>query len=238
MKNTHGSTTLFCFSPLVMISTFTVEILMALYVIIRYRLDNVTRLVVATLVSLAVFQLAEYMVCEGAFGLDSLQWARIGYAAITILPPLGIHLGMRLARKNNRWLLAAAYGSAAVFAYIFLFAGPGMQAQECLGNYVIFHIAPWAVWPYVFYYYGWLTVGICLALNHANKDKNSNIRRALRGLVVGYLVFIVPTIAVAMIEPTTMAGIPSIMCGFAVIFAFILTLWVVPYYKKSLSKNS
>lgn len=231
MKNTRRSTTLYCFSPLVMISTFSVELLMAVYMVWRYRLDSVTRLVAATLICLAVFQWAEYMICEGALGLDSLQWARIGYVAITLLPPLGIHLGMKLARKTSYPLLAVAYGSAIVFGYIFLFAEPGMQAEQCLGNYVIFHIAPKAVWPYVLYYYSWLAVGVFLAFDSAAKTSSLGTRRALKGLGIGYLVFIVPTIAVALVDPSTMAGIPSIMCGFAVIFAAILTFWVVPAYK-------
>ncbi|GEM_PF-4205541 len=44
------------------------------------------------------------------------------------------------------------------------------------------------------------------------------------------LAFIVPTTAVNLINPATLAGIPSIMCGFAVLLAIILAGEVLPSY--------
>lgn len=210
-----------------MVATFVLEVAFAIYVIARYKLTPVSRLAVAILVGLAIFQLAEFNVCEGAFGVDSLTWARIGYVAITLLPPLGIHLTTKLAGKKHYALVLASYLTAAVFSYIFLFVGPGMTADQCLGNYVIFHMAPGAVWPYTIYYYGWLIFGIIYAIFYAYKKTGAG-RSALLALAMGYLAFVVPTTAVNIIDPSTLAGIPSIMCGFAVILALILTLKVVP----------
>ena len=198
------------------------------YVIFRYRLTPVTRLVVGILTGLAVFQLAEFNVCEGAWGVDSLTWARIGYVAITLLPPLGIHLITRLAGQKRPWLVGSAYASAAVFSGIFLLVGNGMQSQLCLGNYVIFTIAPWATIPYAMYYYGWLMLGVGYALKAARAFKAKSKRVALRGFALGYRAFIIPTTAANVIDPSTIAGNPSIMCGFAVILAIVLTGVVLP----------
>lgn len=223
---------LYCFSPPIMILTFILEIGFALYVLFRYKLTPVARLAIATLVALAVFQLAEFNVCEGAFGMDSLTWARIGYVAITLLPPLGIHLALTLAGKKNPLLVGFAYGIAAVFSYIFLFAGQGMTSQVCLGNYVIFSIAPWAIVPYIIYYYAWLFFTTGYAVRHALKKKGAT-RAALLALASGYVAFVLPTTAVNVIDPATVAGIPSIMCGFAVILALVLTFKVVPLAHKT-----
>lgn len=228
---------LYCFSPPVMLATFIIEIVCAVYVVVKYKLTPVSRLAVALLVCLAVFQLAEYNVCEGAFGVDSLTWARIGYVAITLLPPLGLHLSTRLAGEKQRLLVGVAYASAAVFACIFLFVGHGMQGQQCLGNYVIFQIASWALLPYSVYYYGWLIFGTVYSLSVGSAMKSKDKRVALYALAVGYLSFIVPTTAANYIAPATMAGIPSIMCGFAVILALILTGVVVPRYYRRGSTN-
>lgn len=224
------SNRLYCFSPLVMITTFIIEIACAIYIIARYKLTPITRIGVALLIGLAVFQLAEYNVCEGSWGVDSLTWARIGYVAITILPPLGLHLVMRIANKKRPVLVASAYVSAAVFSFIFLFVGHGMSGQECQGNYVIFQIAPWAVAPYVIYYYGWLLVTVRFSLHYATRAKSRNVKAALIALAIGYAAFIVPTTLVNTIDPSTVAGIPSIMCGFAVILALVLTSIVIPRY--------
>jgi len=229
---------LYCFSPPVMIATFAIEIICAVYVVIRYKLTPVTRLAAALLVCLALFQLAEYNVCEGAWGMDSLAWARLGYVAITLLPPLGLHLVMQMTGKYNRLLLGVAYASAAIFAYIFLFVGQGMTSQQCLGNYVIFRVAPWASFPYGIYYYGWLFATIGYALRCARNIAARNVRQALYVLSIGYAAFIVPTTAANLIDPSTRAGIPSIMCGFAVILALLLTGAVLPqYYRKGKGKS-
>lgn len=212
-----------------MIATFIIEIVFAIYLLFRYKLTSVSRVVVTILVGLAVFQFAEYNVCEGAWGLDSLTWARIGYVAITILPPLGIHLITKISGRSNPWLVASAYASGAVFAFIFMFVGQGMLGEQCLGNYVIFKIAPWAVWPYAFYYYGWLIVGTAYSIWLAQTAKK-NIRAALYALAVGYAALLIPTTTVNILDPATISGIPSIMCGFGVALAFILTLKVIPEY--------
>lgn len=219
---------LYCFSPPVMLATFIIEIVFALYVITRYKLTPISRLAVAVLVGLAIFQLAEYNVCETAWGVDSLTWARIGYVAITFLPPLGLHLAIRIAKQKQPLLVGGAYLVGIIFAGFFLFSGHGMLGQECLGNYVIFSIASWAVKLYAVYYYGLLALSVGYSLKAARSLKKQPQKQALIALAVGYLAFIVPTTAANIVDPSTLAGIPSIMCGFAVILAVILTLVVVP----------
>lgn len=216
-----------------MLATFIIEIIGALYVTFRFKMTPVSRLAAGILVGLAVFQLAEYNVCEGAWGVDSLTWARIGYVAITLLPPLGLHLATKIAGKRQRMLVGGAYTVAAVFAGIFLLVGHGMQSQQCLGNYAIFTIAHWAAIPYALYYYGLLllTVGYTLWVVKGTKSKFK--RQSLGFLAAGYLTFIVPTTTANLIDPSTLAGIPSIMCGFAVILAVILATVVIPKYYKS-----
>lgn len=219
-----------------MLATFVIEVVLLAYTLWRYKLDSVTRLVALILLNLAIFQAVEYMVCEGAFGFDSLIWARTGYAAITILPPLGLHLGMSLASRYDKTLLAAAYGSAAVFCYLFLFIGQGMNAPACYGNYVIFNNAPWLTTLHTIYYFVWAVAGIWFGLWQAAKTKKLHTKAALRWLVAGYAAFIIPTAAVSIIKPATLHAIPSVMCGFALVLAILLVCKVVPEYKKNFTK--
>ncbi len=219
---------LYCFSPPIMILTFVIELGIACYVAYRYRMSVAARLTTALLVLLATFQLAEFMVCEGALGLSSLGWARIGYVAITLLPPIGLHLGMQIARRTNRPLLMAAYGSGIAFAVFFMFVGHGMQGNQCLGNYVIFQVAPASLIPYTMYYYGWLVASVAIVMGMAKTITSPARRSALRWLAAGYASFIVPTTLVNIVQPDTIAGIPSIMCGFAVILAVIILFKVAP----------
>lgn len=218
-----------CFSPLVMISTFAIEVVGALWVAVRYKRTTTSVLIIALLVMLATFQFAEYMVCEGAFGVSSLDWARIGYVAITLLPALGMHLAMTIAGQTNKYAVVASYAVATLFSIFFLFSGEhGVQNDICMGNYVIFEMSRNLVYLYALYYYTWLLVGMIYAYHTAREMKSEKKRKALNALSIGYFSFIFPTTLVNIIDPTTMAAIPSIMCGFAVILALILVGFVAP----------
>lgn len=214
---------LFCFSPPVMIATFGIEIIFAIYTIWRYKLDRVSRLVVALLVLLATFQFIEYNICRGA----SIEWARYGFVAITLLPPLGIHLASTLASKSNKLLLTLAYGSAAVFAGFFLWSS-AITNQVCGGNYIIFDMHPSVGFFYGVYYYGWLFVGTLISLLWSKEVKKKGIKRALQALMAGYLLLLFPTTTANLLEPGTIAAIPSVMCGFAILLAFVLVFWIMP----------
>jgi N-terminal 7TM region of histidine kinase len=217
---------LYCFSPPVMLATFFIEVALAGYAMWRYKLNRTSRLFVAMLGFLAIFQLAEYMVC-GGIGVSAMNWARIGYVAITMLPPLGIHLAYSLAGKTNRTVVGLMYLLAASFIGYFLFASEVFTGSQCLGNYVIFQLGSLAAGLYIVYYYGLLLLSIGLSLQFASSVRPKQ-RRALHAFTAGYVLFMLPTTIVNTIDPATIAGIPSIMCGFAVLLALVASFWVMP----------
>jgi hypothetical protein len=219
--------TFYCFSPPVMIATFIIEVSLAVYTLWRYKLTVISRLVALILLFLATFQLAEYMVCQGAYG-NALAWSRIGYVAITFLPPLGLHLAQAITEAKSRWLVWAAYATAAAFAAFFLLVGGAINGHACLGNYVIFQVAHNSGALFGLYYYGLLLLVLGTGWYYFRRTKEPARRRALGGLLIGYLVFIVPTVAVNLMNPNTVRGIPSIMCGFAVLLAVTLAFTVLP----------
>lgn len=217
-----------------MLATFFIELLSALYVLLRYGTATVYRLSMLILVYLAVFQLAEWNVCEGLLlGLSAITWSKIGYVAITLLPALGFHLAVRIAGRGRFWHILMPYITALGFITGFLFVEHGLQGSACLGNYVIFRIEPRLVSWYTLYYYGMLTISVLYSYR-MRIHVSPYMRRALTGLMVGYLAFIIPTTAVTAINPGVIHGVPSIMCGFAVLLALCLVGWVIPMYHKGL----
>lgn len=237
MLDKKPSMKLYCFSPPVMIATFVLEIAGALWVWMKYKTDKLSRLIIALLVFLALFQLAEANVCEGWMGLTGDFWSRLGFISISMLPPLGVHLAVTMLNhqtKKPRFvkLPTIAYLTGALFIGFFLFGSASVVFDQCLGNYVIFKVGASASKAYGFYYYGWLLVGLWLCFWVA-KQQAASLRRALNVLGLGYLLFMVPTTAVNLIDPSTIDGIPSIMCGFAVLLAITLVAGVAPRILKS-----
>lgn len=231
MFKPYDKNTFYCFSPLVMILTFAIEIGLALWTLGRYRSGVVTRLAVLLLVFLAIFQLAEFLVCRGLGG-DALLWSRIGFMAITMLPPLGIHLTYVLAGvkpgPTRRPLQLPAYMAAAVFIAFFALVGRSLDGHACMGNYVIFQVAPGLGGLYGLYYYGLLVATLGMGWYFIRRSKNKKVKRSLKALMFGYAIFLIPTTTATLINPEAIAAIPSVMCGFAVLLALVLSFIVVP----------
>lgn len=209
-----------------MAATFIIEISLMIYTLARYKMSPITRIVSATLFFLALFQLSEFTVC-GATTMSAELWSRIGFVAITMLPPLGIHLISDITKRISPWLVGLAYSTGAAFAIVFSLSGAAFHGHVCAGNYAIFQLAPYLGGAYFSYYYGWLILGIALSLFYSIKAPIA-IRQALIYQVFGYLSFLLPTGIVNAINPQSIAGIPSVMCGFAVIYAIVLAFGIVP----------
>jgi hypothetical protein len=219
-KRRFNNGRLYCFSPQVMAATFMLESLLALYVLFRYKTSTVTRLAVAMLACLATFQLAEYIVCQQS----SLFWSRIGYAAITMLPPLGLHLAYTLDRRTDSKMIHMAYAVGVTIAVVFGLVPTSINSAVCTGNYVIFKV----IQPYSFiygtYYLGLLAYTISFVVY---KRHYSFAQPSMRWLVYGYLAFIIPSGLISANWGQARDAMPSIMCGFALIFAFFLTAKVL-----------
>lgn len=221
-----------CFSPPVMIATIIIELTAALYTAFRYKLNSVGRLVTLTLIFLATFQLAEFNVCTGHLGSASL-WSRLGFAAITVLPPLGVHLMYVLAGRPERKLIAIAYTTMAAYIAIYLLLPNAFVSHHCTGNYVIFHLRENLGGTFWVYYFGWLLTGIYQGvkwigdIKAAGKKAQQQINN-MQALMIGWMIFIVPTAIANIAKPETVQAIPSIMCGFAVLFALILVFYILP----------
>lgn len=210
-----------------MVATFVVEIGLLIATYLRYRLSTVTKLAMAMLFFLAVFQLGEFFVC-GGLGVDAATWSRVGYVAISALPPLGLHLIYTIARQRSRWLVSAGYVFGLFWIGLFAFSEAAFTGHQCAGNYVIFQLKAGIGGWYFVYYYALLFAGLAVAAHAASNTKVKKVRQALYGMIVGYLVFLLPTTIVNTIDPSTLDGIPSIMCGFAVFYALILFGYVLP----------
>ena len=229
----QGSTQFNCFSPPVMIATMLIEVGLLLYVLWRYKMTTLTRLALVTLLCLATFQLAEYYVCTGT-GAMTEPWSRLGFVAITALPPLGLHIMHVLAGKRQRRLVYGAYATMGAFMAFFLLAANTFTGHECTGNYVIFQFTPNVTGLYSIYYFGWLFTSMGLGVRWANELMKAKGKQALtklrtvHGLIMCYLVFLVPSALSMVIRPDARRGIPSILCGFAVLYALILVLYIMP----------
>jgi len=218
-----------CFSPPVMIATFIVEVLLIAHMLITRKINKTVQIAALLLTSLAIFQLAEYGVCE-QLGLSGNTWARIGFVAITMLPPLGLHLVYNISKTKSKAILPLAYALASIWAGIFLFGGI-MGGQVCDGNYVIFEISNPAEIIYYVYYDFFVIVALYKGFRLMHTVRLKRSKTALKFLMIGYLAFIIPSVVVRLLfdfNDAKNSALPSILCGFAVILAVLISVKVIP----------
>lgn len=230
-RNRRGGTLLYCFSPPVMLATFCIEIGLLIYVVMRYKMKPPTRLIVAVLFCLALFQLAEYFVC-GGLGTSAEMWSRIGFVAITLLPPLGVHFMRVVSGRGWQGFTWLAYASAAVWIGFFAFGKQTFDNHVCVGNYVIFHLNEGIGGVYFVYYYGWLIFTI-ISLAYYARSATKHIQAALMLQIFGYLAFILPAMLANTLDTVTISSLPSLMCGFAIIYAATLVFGILPRLRVS-----
>jgi hypothetical protein len=230
MRNKNKASSVFyCFSPPVMIATFVIEILAVLYVLYKYKRNTSSLLILLTLLCLASFQLTEYFVCTNSS--VALISSRLGFVAITFLPVLGLHLMQRLTGATfNRFRISYLYILAITLSIYFLSAPNVFEGYQCTGNYVIFQLGVLQTILYSLYYYGLLVVALFCCGRYLNGSKQNKNSLAVKWLLAGYLLFIVPVAVLSVTNPDTSKAIPSIMCGFAVTLAIILVARIAPLY--------
>ena len=222
--------TLYCFSPEVMVFTFVTELILAAFVFIRHRMTRFGKAAGGTLILLASFQIAEYQICTGT--ARSLLWARIGFVAITLLPVAGLYLVSLVSHKQH--FLKIGYATAAGFVVYFIFVPKSITGAICGGNYVLFNTSNDFYRLFGVYYLGFLLLGIWEAIEKiASLQRQTPGKKALQWLIVGYMSFMAPMGILYLTIPATRTAIASIMCGFAITLAFILTLKVIPAYDRT-----
>lgn len=223
LRRQQRAVPLFCFSPLVMLATWNIEWVLALYVLIGFGKSRRGKLAAITLFLLGLFQMSEYVICTTP---PSKTWMLPGLIAITFLPPLGLHIiSLISGRPRTAWV---GYGLALTFSLVYVFVPTAFGQAVCTGNYVILGIAPSLGMAYGLYYFGLLLVGMWQALLARTALTNPVERNKLLWIAIGYCTFMLPMAIVYALIPHARDGVPSIMCGFALIFAIILAWKIAP----------
>lgn len=188
------------------------------------------KIVISILFFLALFQVSEYGVCERLL-FDSQIWGKIGFVSITLLPALGLHLIQAIRRDTSLRVAYFGYLLAALFSVAFVFFNT-FDAIQCLGNYAIFEFGTSLGTAFALYYYALLGAGTVYAFNGWKSVTRSKDKQALVAIVYGYASFVLPGSFIHFVLDSEGNGLPSIMCGFAIIFAFILTFYVAPRVRR------
>lgn len=209
-----------------MVATFLIEISLALYTIIRYKFNARSRSVLALLLCLATFQIAEYFVCTDT--PSAINASRAGYVAITFLPALGFYLMGLLTVPLSRLVTIGSFLLTWFVAAYFLLAPNAFNSYVCTGNYVIFQLGQIPAIAYGIFYYAFLAMAVGRGILFLIQQPAAKTQDAVHWLLAGYAVFIVPVAILTVLHPDTRQALPSVLCGFAILLAIILGARIAP----------
>ncbi|HSW48355.1 MAG TPA: hypothetical protein VLG67_04740 [Candidatus Saccharimonadales bacterium] len=224
----NSYSTFYCFTPLVSLATFIIEFSLAIYTLSRYKLNKFNKIAAVTIICLGIFQLSEYMLCTAN---QNLFWGRVGTTSITLLPILGLNL-ITFMTKKSRWLYIG-YALAGIIIYSVFFLS-FLNNYHCTNKFVAIQFANPSDIVYVIYYFGFLLIGLGILFQHYLSQEKNSIE--MLWMTAGYLSFIIPTAIIYIISQTTYYAIPSIMCGFAIMFALVLTFKIIPEFNNKPKK--
>jgi hypothetical protein len=221
---------LYCFTPEVSLATFLIEFGFAAYIFFRYKTTAFSRLAIAILLCLGTFQLAEHLVCTAYHPF----WIKMGYVAITLLPALAIHL-ISVMTKRHTWIMGASYTVAAILIAIILFF-PQLHLQAfCKPLFVEVHNSDWFGWTH-FGYYSFFVLAAMYTLWYSMR-KHIGDAKEEKWMLIAYVGFVVPALTLFYLKVITHMALPSVMCGFAIFVAIMLTLFIVPRYYALLERK-
>jgi len=209
-----------------MIMTFFIEILSALFVLYRYRRTKLAWSIVALLFCLGAFQAAEYFVCTNS--TVAITAARLGFVAISFLPPLGLYTMSLLTGKSNVQYIRFTFALAVIFSAYFMFAPQAFDSYQCTGNYVIFQIGQVQTRVYMIFYFGIIAQSIIRGVYYLRTQDDDKNKNSVQWFLAGYAFFIVPVAILTVIHPDTRYAVPSILCGFAITLALVLVAKIAP----------
>lgn len=205
-----------CYTPWLAGVTFLIEV-GVIYSIYRNGLrSNAQKLMAITATTLATYQLSEVLMCGFGF---MVAGTRLGWFAISLLPPMGLLLLQELGATIRGTTVACATGAGFAAYYAFI---PGVVTATSCGRIFIRYANVASGQLYGLYYNGLLLL-VSFALAHLLIVKRDHEYRELHKLfLLGYLGFMIPTALIVTFVDGVSGGIPSIMCAFAVSFALAL----------------
>lgn len=213
MKNLDGIVSLFIFS---------IEIVLFINVLLfsKNRLKTLTSLIILLL---ALYQFTEFLICN--LGLKDKYFIYLAFFSITLLPPTGLKLSLKLNDLKFPWLIY--YAPAIFFNIYFFFEMEKLEVAKCTVLYAIYNY-PLGVLYGIFYY---LPIIVALMIYIWNYKQSSHVEKARANLLlfIGYSSFLVLMIFALILYPVSKFFIESLMCKFALVLAIIISYFAISY---------
>lgn len=219
-----------CFAPYISLSTFIVEVLLAMFFLLKNPKDKVNRIIFLTAFLLGLYQLNEFLICVTSVNF----FTRFAIIITAILPGLAVSFALIMFRKKIRYYWHILIYSPAVF-FILVFALSHFYKQSAVCSAVFIQYPGLGLFGKFFgLYYALYLFASVILFYIASVRTNSKHEKVLAGLgALGICLLVVPTYIFLVFLPALYIKFPSVLCEFGLLLAinFIVVIWYKEKYK-------
>lgn len=184
------------------------------------------------LVLLALYQFFEFFIC-----IMNLKWGLVVYLAfvtISFLPPTGLLLLMKVNKIEIKKFKGLIFAPAIFFIIYYLFNVNKFYVQKCS---IIFASYSYPLeFLYGLFYYIPIAVALYIGIRNYFLTDDKKLKKQNLILVLGYLIFLVPTIITLLIHTDSINFIESLMCKFAFGLSLIISYFALDFNIKGIKK--
>ncbi|MBZ0199691.1 MAG: hypothetical protein K8H86_07485 [Ignavibacteriaceae bacterium] len=186
---------------------------------------------------LATYQLIEYLIC--GVNLQSSYITYTAFVVISFLPPMTLHFTLKLFDKWKRgWSLI--YLPAAAFTIYYAFILPQFSTAKCSIFYAVHNYPHGDLFGLV--YYLPILATMILLFRFRNNPVNKKIKASVK-ILLGALIFTaLPVLTAFILKAFELDGllraIVSVMCKFAIGYAFALAIFALLNSKDKNARNN
>lgn len=207
------------YSPILSIVTAVFEIAVAIYAFRAPGRRQIQHLVAWLLLFLAGYQLIEVAVCNDP---EAVFWARLAFADVVWLPPLGLLLLWRLAQPTRAiWghIVKLTIAIGAFFTFWVFFDERFVTGTVCQAVIAFYTHPTHALEFYgAFYHLGlWGMMGAGIQLSRTAEHEVDRAHAA--DVAMGTVGFVVLALMTEVVFPGARNATPSIMCHYALVLA-------------------
>jgi len=206
-----------------------IELVYIVNLLIFAEKNPVNKLAISLVAILFGYQFIEFLICF--VGLQKQIFIYLAFLDISLLPPLGLYTALMYAGKLNSYH-KFVFLPALFFILYYPFVLDQFEVTKCTVLYASYHYPLGKLYG-AFYYLPVIATMIILNKKWVS-ETDPKQKRLTRLFFFGYIFTFIPAIIFAIVFPTFIFSVDSLLCKLAFIFATFLTVFVLK--NKTLSK--
>lgn len=210
------------FKGIVSLFIACIELLLFINILIFAEKNETNRKIILLIFLLFIYQLFEFLICYAVITSSSIIY--LAFAAITLLPPLCLHIVTEYLYKGSKKYFFFYLPAVFILIY-YLYSIYQFQIIKCTVLYAVYNYPLGLL--YGVFYYSPVIIAFILLLNSYRKNIEEDKKKQVRILIIGFALTFIPMSIAVYFYPVATEFIESVLCKLALILALCFSLFAL-----------